>query len=283
VLAHLATTWELSPVPIAVAGVALLLYAQAFARLRRRGRRDHASVASLVLFVAGISVLTLALVSPLDSIGEDYLLSVHMTQHVLIGDVAPMLLMLAIRGPISLFVVPPPLLRVLARPRALRSTLRFLLRPSVGFASWALAIAAWHVPVAYDYALDHPFAHDLEHASFMLTGCLVWSQLFDPGRRRALSPNGRVAYALGLVFAGHAVVHPLLFGSGTLYARYAAQHERLLGLSPVADQRAAALVMTVDQVLTFGTFIAVSLLARRRASRPQPAQSAYSDTYVIGR
>jgi putative membrane protein len=258
VLADLATAWDPSPVPIAAALVGLLLYAQAFARLRSRGRRDHASLGSLGLFVAGVAILTLALVSPLDAIGEDYLLSAHMTQHVLIGDVAPALLMLGVRGPISLFLLPPPALRVLARPRAVRAALRFLLRPAVGFACWTAATAAWHVPAAYDYALDHPFAHDLEHASFVLTGCLVWSQLVDPGRRRALTPGGRVAYALGLLFAGHAVVHPLLFGGGVLYSRYADQHERLLGLSPLADQHAAGLVMTAAEVLTFGAFVAVS-------------------------
>ena len=268
--------------PIAAAGIALLLYVQAFLRLRRRGRSDHATLLNLGLFVAGVAVLTLALVSPLDAIGEDYLLSVHMTQHVLIGDVAPLLLMLGVRGPLSLFLLPPPLLRVLARPRAVRSALRFLLRPSVGFVCWTAAIAAWHIPAAYDYALGHPLAHELEHASFVLTGCLVWSQLVDPGRRRALSVNGRIGYALGLVFAGHAVVHQLMFGTHALYPRYVAQHERLLGLSPLADQRGAALVMTVDQLLTFGTFIALSV-ARTRAGAATKTPRAYIDNAAKSR
>ena len=71
---------------------------------------------------AGLAVGVLPLVSPLDAAGDQYLLSAHMLQHVLIGDLAPLLLVLAVRGPLVFFLVPPSLLRPLARSRRLRPT-----------------------------------------------------------------------------------------------------------------------------------------------------------------
>ena len=132
--------WEL-PWPVLAASVlALVLFAQGFVRLRARGRSDHAGWSRAVLFTLGIAVLTLALVSPLDAIGDDYLISAHMLQHVLIGDVAPVLLVVAVRGPLTFFLLPRPLLRAIASRRPLRRLVAFVVRPTTSFALWALAI-----------------------------------------------------------------------------------------------------------------------------------------------
>jgi putative membrane protein len=228
-------SWQPALIPIGATVLALLLFAQGFMRLRRRGRSDYAGGAQALLFLLGLAVLTLPLVSPLDAIGDEYLLSAHMLQHVLIGDLAPALLVLAVRGPLTFFLLPAPLLRSLARNRPLRTALHFLLQPWVSFAIWTLVIAAWHVPGFFDYALAHQWAHHLEHGSFVLAGVLVWSQLIDPARRRALSDRkDRAVYAIALLAAGHTLVHPILFGQTALYAPYVAQDERLLGLSPSA-------------------------------------------------
>src|SRR5262249_9765623 len=96
----------LAPVPIALAAVAAACFAHGFLRLRRRGRYDHAPWTRVALFAAGLALLLLPLVSPLDLLGDRYLLSAHMLQHVLIGDAGPALILLAIRGPLLLFVIP---------------------------------------------------------------------------------------------------------------------------------------------------------------------------------
>src|ERR1043166_920890 len=86
-LAHIPATWETPPVVLVAAALAALLFVQAFVRLRRR-RPDHAPWPRAVLFAAGLALLVLPVLSPLDAIGDDYLLSAHMLQHVLIGDAA---------------------------------------------------------------------------------------------------------------------------------------------------------------------------------------------------
>ena len=88
------------------AALALLLFAQAFLRLRRRGP-DLAPWSRALLFAAGLALLVLPLVSPLDHLGDEDLLSAHMLQHVLIGDAAPALLLVAVRGPLLFFLLPP--------------------------------------------------------------------------------------------------------------------------------------------------------------------------------
>ncbi len=251
-LAHLTVAWHFQPAPVGLALVALALFGQGFARLRRRAP-EHAGWDRAALFALALAAGVLPLVSPLNGIADDYLLSAHMLEHVLIGDVAPALALVAVRGPLCFFLLPPAGLRALAGIGPLRSFLGFLLRPAVGFTVWIAVTAAWHVPAAYDYAVEHERVHNLEHATFVVAGVLVWAQLVDPARRRALTAAGRIVYAWALFAAGHLATHVILFDSVAHYPHYAAQPDRLLGLTPVADQHWAAWVMTIEQLLGFGT------------------------------
>ena len=185
-VSRLGSAWTAAPTILVGAGVALLLFA-AFLRLRRRGRADHAR-SRPVLFLLAVAIGTLALVSPLDEVGDSYLMSGHMLQHVLIGDVAPALALVALRGPLLFFVLPHALLRSVARLQWFRRLLAVLLEPLVSFAVWIAVVAAWHMPAAYDYTLGHQTIHDLEHLSFILSG-LVWMQITDP----APTPVARLA------------------------------------------------------------------------------------------
>lgn len=273
-LDDLAWAWEAPPLVLASALLAAALFAQAFVRLRRRGRRDHAPAGRLLLFSGGLVLAVLALASPLDAAGEEYLLSAHMAQHLLIADVAPLLLVLAVRGPLAFFLLPASLLRALAPVRPLRAALSFLLRPWISFGVWLLVVLGWHVPRAYEYALAHPLAHELEHVLFVTAGLLVWTQLIDPARHHRLSAGGRVAFGLGVLLLGHPVIDALL-ASDAAYGTYATQDERLFGLSPVRDQRLAGGLMLVEQMLTVGTYVAlllVPLVREWRARRLVPAE-----------
>jgi cytochrome c oxidase assembly factor CtaG len=267
---QLGSAWNPSPIVLVGAGVVVALFAQALVRLRRRGRQDLAGSTRLVLFLLAVAVGTLALVSPLDAVGDSYLLSGHMLQHVLIGDVATALALVALRGPLVFFLLPSSVLRSLSRVRTLRRVLACLLRPRVSLGVWALVIAAWHVPAAYDYALRHQAVHDLEHLSFVAAGLLVWMQLVDPARRRALGVPQRLGYAVAL-FAFGAILGAVLALSAPLYPSYAGQSERLLGLSPFADQQLAGLVMFAEQLASLGLCAAFLL---RGSVRRRPAASS---------
>jgi len=261
---ELAAAWAVEPAVLAGALLALGLFAQGFVRLRRRGRRDHAPVWRAVLFVLATTLAVLALVSPLDAIGEEELLSAHMLQHVVIGDLVAALVVVSLRGPLLFFLLPPAALRAVGRRRAVRGTLAFLLRPQVSLGIWLATFAAWHVPAAYDSALGNPLVHDLEHVTFMVAGILVWTQLVDPARRRALSGAGQFGLALVVFAAGQALANTLVFAPRPLYPAYAGDGERLLGLSPYSDQAGAGLIMMGEMVLTIGTWTAYRLRAHFR-------------------
>jgi putative membrane protein len=271
--AHLTATWETPPTVLIGAGLALLLFAQAFVRLRRR-RADHAPWIRALLFAAGLAFLILPVASPLDHVADEQLLSAHMLQHVLIGDAAPALLVTAVRGPLLFFLLPPALLRPLASFRPLRAFLSVLLRPLVSLGLWTVAIVAWHAPFAYDYAAAHAVVHDLEHLSFVVAGTLVWTQLVDPARHGRLRRPQRVFFALAMLALMQPLVDALLFSSSAAYPRYAAQPDRLFGLSPLTDQRLAGVVMMVEQLVALGICVALLLrpyLQERRGRLRWPA------------
>ena len=262
-LAHEAG-WEPAPLVLGAAGLALVLFWRGFLRLRGRGRADHAPWWRAAVFTAAVSLGVLAVVSPLDSIGEQDLVSAHMLQHVVIADLVPALLLVALQGPLLGFATPRPVLRGVARRGPLRSALGLLLLPPVAFACWAAAIGVWHVPGPYEAAVANPWWHDVEHMTFLLGGLLVWAQLVDPARRGSMGPTARVAYAVCLLAAGGALVNVLVF-SGPLFPSYARLSDRPLGLSAAGDQQAAGLVMLAEQTLTIGVFVAVMLRRRGRA------------------
>lgn len=226
--------------PAAIAAVAALLYAQATVRLRRRGRAELAGWDRAALFVLGLGI-TLVALSPL--LPDETLLSAHMAQHVLIGDLAPALMMVALRGPLLVFFLPVPIVAPVAR-------LLHRVRPRAAFGLWAASLALWHVPYLYDLALRHEAVHYTEHAFFVVFGLLVWSILVD----RRVTVGTRLALATAMFVAGQALTDVLVFSFHSLYPAY---HD-------TRDQQWAGLVMMGEQLLTLGTLAAILLRPRLR-------------------
>ena len=233
---------------LCAAGTAL--FAQAFLRLRRRGRPDHAGWSRVALWAVGMSLVCWSLLG-LDS-RADSNLAWHMTQHVVVGDLAAALLVLATRGPLALFLLPPAILKPVAR-----TPLRRLARPAVAFALWAANLAVWHIPSVYDLALRHQLLHDFEHACWAVTGLLAWTILLDDRR----SAGRRVALAAAMFASGQVLTDVLLFTFHPLYPAYPS----------VRQQQLAGIVMMAEQVVTLGTLAFVLLRPRFTRVRAVPA------------
>lgn len=243
---------------VAAAAIATAAFVHGFVRLRRRGRCDLAGWDRAALFGAGIALWLFAFSPPVDHLA-DTLLAGHMFEHQLMGDAAPALVLVAVRGPLFFFLLPARLLRRLSRLTLLRSCVAQLLRPSIAFAIWAGSLALWHIPSLYDRALENDTLHGLEHGMFVLGGTLVWMQLIDPAGRRRLTPTLRLGYALALFVGGMALANTLILTYTPLYPAYAAQAHRPFGLSALGDQDLAGLVMLAEQLATLGTFAAIML------------------------
>ena len=203
--------------------------------------------------LVGCLLATLAaLASPIDSLAGQ-LFFMHMLQHVLLLDVAPILAIVS-------------LTRVLLRP--LTRSLGALERRAGVFAAPAFAVLlyvatiwAWHIPAAYDAALRHPALHVLEHLSFLLTGSLYWWHLLSPIRSRLrLAGLGPVAYMASTKLFVGALGMGLAFAPATLYAYY--QHRAgVWGISVADDQSLAGIVMAVEQSLVMGVALVVLFIA----------------------
>jgi len=268
--------WSVQPVIIGGGLVAITFFLHGWIRLHRRSA-DLAPWTRIPLFVAGVVITVLAIVSPIDAIGESYLQSVHMLQHVLIADLGIALTVVAIRGPLTVFFLPRDLLVPLARMQWLRRTLRFLLRPGVSYLIWVIALVAWHVPLFYEAALESWIWHDLMHLSFILGGILIWTQIVDPSRHGRLTLGERLGYTALVFWTGQILAYVILFDPTPLFSTYDDQPVRLLGLSPLTDQKISGVVMMVEQVLTVGLAFVLLVRAnqRRRAelleTRTEPA------------
>jgi putative membrane protein len=234
--------------------LAALAYALAVARVRRRGLPVRAW--RIVAFTGGAVVLLAAFLSPLDRLGEERLFSAHMAQHLLIGDVAPLLVVLGLEGPL---LRPALALRPVQR-------LRLLAHPLVALPLWAANLCLWHLTPLYDAALDHDAVHALQHSSFFACGALVWAALLEPLPGPAWFTAGRkLLYVAGMWLVSLGLSQVFLWSGHAYYARYV-EAPRTWDLAPLADQRAGGGVMLVEGSLVMLGVAAWLLLRAFRES-----------------
>lgn len=233
--------------PLVASLGATICFVDGFRRRRRGRHRRDAGWDRAALFGAGVLAGLAGLV--LFHRAAEESASAHMAQHVLVGDLAPALVLVALRGPLFFAVVPLEARRLLGKRWA-----RAVLRPWPSFALWAALLWIWHVPPVYDAALASEWLHPIQHVSFVLGGLLLWNQLVDPARRHSLSLWGSLAYALGAMAVCQMLVALLVLSYRPLY-----------DYGSAADQSLAGLIMALEGLLTLGTFAFFRLRAHFRA------------------
>ena len=237
--------WLPDPLSLVPVAVLVVVYVRRFRAVRREAgpARRGAGAGHALAFAGGVSALVLALASPLDGLGEDYLFSAHMLQHVLLGDVAPVLLLLSL----SRVILRPVTRRLMGMERALGP----FASPVTGLVLWLLLMYLWHVPALYEAAIEHPVVHLVEHASFFTAGVAVWWPLVQPlPMRRRLTGLWTIAYIACAKFGLAALGLYLTWSNNLLYDHYAAL-PRIWGLDPIEDQNVGGAIMMVEQSLTF--------------------------------
>jgi putative membrane protein len=255
-----------SPEPTVLIGVAALgiLYVLGWRRGRRSGGAHRPGFGRLALFLGGLVVVLIALVSPVDSLADN-LLVMHMVQHVLLLDVAPILLILGLN-------------KVLLRPvtrrlHAIEQGAGLLAHPAFAVAAYVGFMWAWHVPALYDAALNNTTIHAFEHLCFSAAGTLYWWHLLSPIRSRLrLDGMGPIAYMVvtKLLVGGLGIM--LAFAPASFYPYYE-HHPRYWGLSPSTDQSMAGLVMALEQSIVMGIAL-VYLFVRMLGESERDAQRA---------
>ena len=235
--------WLPDPFVLAPVAVLVAVYVRRFRRARAEEGGRGAGPVQALAFAAGVLTLLLALATPLDGLGEDYLFSAHMLQHVLLGDIAPVLLLLSL----SRVLLRPATRRLMKVERALGP----FASPWTGLALWLGLMYLWHLPPLYEAAIENPFVHLLEHASFFTAGVAVWWPLVQPvPMRRPLRGLWTVAYIGAAKFGLAALGLYLTWSSSVLYDPYL-EAPRIWGLEAIDDQNAGGAIMMVEQSLTF--------------------------------
>ncbi len=209
-------------------------------------------------FYGGFVVIGAALTS-LGAASQD-LLWVHMIEHLLLGDIAALLIVLGLTGPML-----APILRI-----KLFDRLRALSHPAIAFPLWMIDLYVWHLPALYEAALRHSGVHALEHAMFLGFGINMWMCLFGPLPTPAWFGNlGKLIYIVAVRLAG-TVLGNIFLWSGTVFYTYYLKGEAHFHISPLADQNIAGAIMMVEEsILTLGLFCWLFLRTARESEERQ--------------
>ena len=209
----------------------------------RRWRAVDGSVGRLTSFLAGMALILIALVSPVDRLAEQLFL-MHMTQHLLLLDLAPILVLLGLTK-----VLLRPLTRRLVRIERAAGPLA---HPIFAIVLYVATMALWHVPAMYDAALEIPVVHVLEHVTFAIAGGLYWWHLLSPIRaRRRLGGMGPVVYMLATKVLVGLLGIMLAFAPEAIYDFYERSPE-YWRLSHETDQAVGGLLMALEQSIVMG-------------------------------
>lgn len=256
------TQWNLDP--SILIGTALIIggYLYAIGPLRRRYDFEKVRRGQVFAFLLGMIIMFLALVTPLDELGDSYLFSAHMVQHLLITIVGPPLLLLG---------TPEWFLRPIVRNPALFRIAKFMTMPIICFALFNTDFWLWHAPPLYNATLENETIHILEHLTFIIFGVLNWWPIFSPSKDLPrLSLGGQVLY---LFFSGMPTV---ALGAGLtflppLYAPYI-HAPRVWGISPATDQQLGGLIMWIPGNILY--IIIMSALFIRWMQQQEAKQAA---------
>jgi putative membrane protein len=247
------------PILVPIAAYAWF-YLRRYREVRRTSGPRGAGARQLAAFAGAILVILIALVSPLDALGEDYLFSAHMVQHLLLGDIAPLLVLLSLSR-----VIMRPLTR---RLQSVERALGPLAHPASALLLWLALIYLWHVPALYDAALHHTTIHALQHVSFFTAGVLVWWPLIQPvPMRRRLAGMWTFGY-IGAAKLGLASLGMYLTWTSTVAYTYYEHVPRIWGLSAITDQNVGGAIMMVEQSVLLVSVLAV-LFGRMLAQSEQ--------------
>lgn len=242
--------WHLHPdVLLLVIGMlAAYWYAQAVWR-HRVPDADPLNKTQVALFCSGVFVIYMAAGSPIHDIGENYLLSMHMTQHMLFTLVAP---------PLLLAGIPTWVYRELLTGPRIKPVANVVLHPLVAIFTFNMLLVLTHLPHVVDFALTHHWFHFVVHAGLVFTAVQMWWCVITnvPGLPHLTYPY-QMAYLFVQSLLPAVVGSFITFSGSAVYEHYAAA-PRIWGLTAVEDQQAGAFVMKVIGSLILWGFIAVA-------------------------
>ncbi len=245
------TLWHWHTEPLLVGSLCLVgwLYALCIGPWRELIQIDCPyPLREALYFYAGLLSFYAAVGSPLDALGENFLLSAHMVQHHLLQYLTPPLLVLG---------TPGWLVDAVIRPRPLLGRFfRFMVHPLAGGSLFTVFFIGWHFPQLYEAALTNKALHILQHLTMFAPSLLLWWAFLSPSEEvPPLSYGAQILYAFLLSVTQVPLFFYLVFSDTVHYPTYEFA-PRILALTPLEDQVLSGVIMKIT-----GMFVSLGLLA----------------------
>lgn len=261
-LAHtgltLAESWTTPELPITVGVILIMaLYLYAVGPLREHyGWADRVAPKQVVYFLLAMVLAFVSLQGPLHVLSDGYLLTAHMTQHLLITLIMPPLLLKGLPSWLvdRLLLLPLYARRAIRqrRPGALVDRLprgpllhrlgRVITSPFVAYPAFNIVLLVWHAPAFYDMTLTNDTIHSMMHSMFIVTAVLTWWPVYSPtSQLPALSDPLQMFYLFAQSVPSTILGAIITFANAILYPTYAAAPR--VWLSAQDDQQVAGMLM----------------------------------------
>jgi putative membrane protein len=223
-------------------------------------------------YAGGIFSLAFSLLGPLESFNEQ-LFSLHMSQHLVIMQIATPLLLLGRPAQLILRALPPRQTKGTVGFLFGKSNIRFaviaITGPIITFLLFSVNLGLWHLPNFYEAALNNAWIHHLQHILFAGFSMIYWWIIIDPVPRHHRLPEG---WAIGSIFLsmmiGSGIGAILTLSSTALYPFYS-EATNPWGWSPLLDQQIGGLIMWVGSFLLYAgvaIWLAAQFLKRDEAN-----------------
>jgi len=214
-------------------------------RISDAGRVRRSQV---VLFSLGVLSLFIAGGTPLHDVGEEYLFSVHMAQHIFFTIAAPPLLIAGTPGWLWQWLLKRPVVFPIAKA---------LTQPLVAFSIFNGLLVVTHLPPVVDLALHVGLFHFAVHVLLVLSAILMWWPILSP-----MPELPRLSYPLQLGYLFVQSILPAVVASFITFAdrpvyEFYANAPRLWGITPIDDQQMAGGLMKLVGSVVLWTFMSV--------------------------
>lgn len=258
-------SWDWRIEVIIVLALAGIFYLRGWWRLRRRTRGHEryqgyrrnpwrlTAVWRPISYLAGLLLIALALLSPVDVLSQQ-LFFMHMIQHLFLMMLAPPLILIASPLPFMLWGLPDRwrlgvgglIGRALHRDSRSRRFLRTATNPGLVWLIWVIVLVGWHDPTLYNLALEVEWVHDLEHITFFLASMLLYWHITGAGPRihKQFGLMGRVALTVAAIPANMLLGVALALATSVIYAHYL-NVPRIWGIDALTDQQISGFIMWV--------------------------------------
>jgi putative membrane protein len=277
-------SWAWRPEIILTLGLAATVHLVGRWRLKRRGGGRLVQPWRSISYLAGLAILWIALMSPIDVLSGQFFF-MHMIQHLMLVMIAPPLLLIANPMPIMMWGLPASLRREIGRwlrPESpVRRMVRSLTPPGLVWLYFVAVLVGWHDPRLYNLTLEIELVHDLEHLTFFGTAVLFWWHVIGsaPHIHRRLSLGVRIGYALSVVPVNALTGIAIAFASEPIYEYYITV-PRPGGITVVQDQMLGGVIMWIPGSMMYliAALILIAQIVRREGDKePLPVSTWATD------